>query len=287
MTVIVIGANGQLGREVTGFLRERGMEVTGLDHSDVEVADFESVRTVLGDAGPADLVINTAAMHRVPACEEDPQRAFEVNALGARNLARVTGERGWILVHISTDYVYDGVKGKPYSEKDSPRPLNVYGNSKLAGEFFIPSLTDRYYILRVSGIFGVHPCRAKGHNFVELMLHLAEEKEEVRVVDDEILTPTHTLDVARQLERMISARAEFGLYHVSARGSCSWYRFCREIYRIRQVATPLKKADPGEFATGVRRPKYSVLRNAHLQAQGLDIMPHWKEGLRDYLQRIP
>jgi len=287
MTVIVIGANGQLGGEVTGFLRERGMEVTGLDHSDVEVADFESVRTVLGDAGPADLVINTAAMHRVPACEEDPQRAFEVNALGARNLARVTGERGWILVHISTDYVYDGVKGKPYSEKDSPRPLNVYGNSKLAGEFFIPSLTDRYYILRVSGIFGVHPCRAKGHNFVELMLHLAEEKEEVRVVDDEILTPTHTLDVARQLERMISARAEFGLYHVSARGSCSWYRFCREIYRIRQVATPLKKADPGEFATGVRRPKYSVLRNAHLQAQGLDIMPHWKEGLRDYLQRIP
>jgi dTDP-4-dehydrorhamnose reductase len=139
----------------------------------------------------------------------------------------------------------------------------------------------------VSGIYGRFLCRAKGHNFVQLMLRLAREREEVRVVDDEILTPTHTADIARQIRHMVEQGAEHGLYHVTAQGSCSWYRFCREIFKIRGINTPLHRAGPGEFAGGVQRPKYSVLHNGRLTAQGLDVMPDWKDGLREYLDELP
>ena len=155
----------------------------------------------------ADVVVNTAAMHQVEKCEADPARAFAVNALGARHLALAANALDARLVHISTDYVFDGAKAAPYLESDCPLPLNVYGNSKLAGELFVRSLAEKHYVLRVSGLYGQNPCLEKGGlNFVDLMLKLSRERKEVRVVDDEVLTPTSTREVARQLLLMLQGR---------------------------------------------------------------------------------
>lgn len=286
MKIVVIGANGQLGSDILDTLVAAGHEVVPLNHDRIEMADTGSIRAAINQAAPG-LVVNTAAMHHVEKCEADPEQAYRVNALGPAALAAVCRERGIFLYHISTDYVFDGLKREPYTETDCPAPLNVYANTKLAGEFYISAAWSRHCILRVSGIYGHRPCRAKGGNFVETMLRLAAEREEVRVVDDEFLSPTFTADIAAQVKTMIAAEAEPGLYHVTAAGECSWYEFAREIFSLAGSNVRLSRAAPGEFAVKVKRPKYSVLENARLQEQDLDRMPHWKDGLKRYLESRP
>jgi len=283
MKIAIIGANGQLGSDIYSVLGSSGHQVTPLNHDQVEMADAKSIHRAVEKTAP-DLVINTAAMHHVEKCEADPLQAYRINAMGSAALAEACREAGAVLYHISTDYVFDGRKGEPYQESDCPAPLNVYANTKLAGEHYISSLWPRHCILRVSGIFGHTPCRAKGGNFVETMLRLASEREEVRVVDDEFLSPTYTRDIADQIVSMIGSDAEFGLYHVTAGGECSWYDFAREIFSLAGSNVRLNRAAPGEFAVKVQRPKYSVLENSRLQEQNLDRMPHWKEGLKRYLE---
>jgi dTDP-4-dehydrorhamnose reductase len=225
-------------------------------------------------------------MHNVDACEREPAKAFAVNGIGARNLAVLSNKLDFVLFHTSTDYVFDGAKQMPYIETDCPRPLNVYGNTKLAGEYFVQTLARKHFVLRVSGLYGTNPCRAKGgSNFVNLMLKLAKERDEVRVVDDEVLTPTFTEDIAKQIISMRD-KDEYGLYHATAQGSCSWYRFAFEIFRLSGTKVKLSIADPNEFPMKVPRPKYSVLENAGLKALNLDLMPPWEDGLRRYLGRI-
>jgi dTDP-4-dehydrorhamnose reductase len=220
----------------------------------------------------------------VEQCEDNPVKAFEVNAVGARNLALVSNDMDAALMHISTDYVFDGKKRAPYVETDKPMPLNVYANTKLSGEHFVEAIAKKYYVLRVSGIYGKAPCIGKGGmNFVELMVKLSREREEVRVVDNEFLTPTSTAEIANQVVKMIESDAAYGLYHVTAEGSCSWYEFAKEIFEITKPNVKLNKAAPGEFAVKVNRPEYSVLENKFLKDQGIDVMRHWKEGLRTYL----
>ena len=285
MKVAVIGANGQLGSDVYRVFQDNGDNVVALNHDAFEVSNFETVDYVMHDVMP-DLVINTAAMHNVEACEEDPVKSFAVNGIGARNLALVSNDAGFILMHISTDYVFDGAKQAPYVEADFPIPLNVYGNTKLSGELFVRTIANKHFVLRVSGLYGMNLCRAKGgHNFVTLMLKLANERDEVRVVDDEILTPTYTEDIAHQIVRL-SQCTDYGLYHVTAQESCSWYEFAGKIFEFTNASVHLSKADPGEFPAKVPRPKYSVLENKALQSVGLDIMPHWSVGLQRYLKEI-
>jgi dTDP-4-dehydrorhamnose reductase len=153
----------------------------------------------------------------------------------------------------------------------------------LSGECFIESIAEKFYILRVSGIYGLNPCRAKGSNFVQTMLKLSGERDELRVVDDEFLTPTFTEDISNQIVELVDAEPECGIYHVTAEGECSWYEFAREIFSITGIKVVLNPADPGEFAGNVNRPKYCVLENKHLKDQNLNRMSHWKEGLRRYL----
>src|ERR1700733_320109 len=161
MRVVVVGGNGQLGIDIASAFSDRGDTVVSLTHADIELSNLDSVRSRLSTT-PADIVVNTAAMHHVEKCEEQPDKAFAVNAIGARNLALVTRELASVLVHISTDYVFDGAKGKPYHEDDVPLPLNVYGNSKLAGEYLVRTVNPRHFVLRTSALYGKHPCRAKG-----------------------------------------------------------------------------------------------------------------------------
>jgi dTDP-4-dehydrorhamnose reductase len=282
MRIAVIGANGQLGADLVAAFTSNGDSIQALTHSEIELSDRDSVQRAVEGIGP-EVIVNTAAMHHVEACESDPGKAFAVNALGARNLAVAAKSSGASLIHVSTDYVFDGEKSQPYVEDDNPRPLNAYGISKLAGEHFVRSSTDRHFVVRSSGLYGTNLCRAKGGlNFVELMLKLAKDRGEVKVVDNEFVTPTSTSELALQIVRLSRSDA-YGLYHATAEGSCSWYEFAREIFQATQTPVRLIVAGPNEFPAKVPRPKYSVLENQALKARGLNQFKPWQNGLHKYL----
>jgi dTDP-4-dehydrorhamnose reductase len=282
MKIVVIGANGQLGVDVVNAFRSNGDEVAPLSHSDVELSNLESVSARLGELQPQ-VVINTAAMHHVENCEKEPQKAFAVNGVGAYNLSLAARKIDATVMHVSTDYVFDGAKGTPYEETDAPRPLNAYGNTKLSGEYFVRSTADKHFVLRTSAIYGKNPCRAKGGlNFIELMLKLAKERDELRVVDSEVVSPTPTLEIAKQMV-VLSRSDKYGLYHATAEGSCSWYEFAREIFSLTNTKVNLQVAGPNEFPAKVARPKYSVLENRALKNQQLNVFRPWREGLREYI----
>jgi dTDP-4-dehydrorhamnose reductase len=282
MTVVVIGANGQLGTDLVAAFREAGEATTGLIHADLDICSLESTRTVLGNIQPS-VIVNTAAMHQVENCEKEPQRAHEVNALGAQNLSIAARGLDAKLVHISTDYVFDGSKNRPYVEADPPAPLNVYGKTKLAGEAFIRNMAEKYFIVRTSALYGRSPCRAKGgKNFVDLMLKLSAERDELRVVDDEIVSPTSTSELAAQIVAL-SRTDHYGLYHATAEGSCSWYHFAKAIFEVTNTKVNLKIAGPNDFPVKVPRPKYSVLENNGLKNLGLNLFAPWQSGLEAYL----
>jgi len=278
----VIGANGQLGHDVVRAFAEQRDEVRALTHEDIELSSLESVAACLR-ATRAEVVVNTAAMHNVESCEQQPGRAQEVNVVGARNLATATRDLGSVLIHVSTDYVFDGAKDTPYVESDEARPLNVYGRTKLEGEQFVQDINPKRFVLRTAALYGSHPCRAKGgQNFVDLMLRLARERGRVRVVDNEFTSPTATADLARQIASLSRSDA-YGLYHATAEGSCSWYEFAREIFRMAEVPVTLEVASPNEFPAKVPRPAYSVLENRKLKSQNLNLFRPWQDGLHAYL----
>jgi len=286
MKIAVIGANGQLGSDVVAAFRSRGDEVVPLAHSDIELSDIDSVSACLQGLRPH-VVVNTAAMHHVENCEREPEKAFAVNGLGTRNLALAARDFDATLMHVSTDYVFDGTKGSPYEETDAPNPLNVYGNTKLSGEYFVRCTLEKHFVLRTSAIYGRNPCRAKGGlNFIELMLKLARERDEVRVVDSEFITPTSTAELAREMVALSRVDC-YGLYHATAEGCCSWHEFAREIFALTGTKVNLKVAGPNEFPAKVPRPKYSVLENRGLKSHKLNVFKPWQEGVREYLSSTP
>jgi len=284
--IAVIGSNGQLGSDVCEAFRRNGDAVFGLTHSDLELTSPSSVEAALSACTP-EFIINTAAMHHVEKCEADPAAAFAANAIGAKNVAEWAKRADATVAYIGTDYVFDGGKAAPYVETDVASPLNVYGITKLAGEHFTSACAGKCFVLRVSAIYGHQPCRAKGGlNFVELMLKLSRERDKVRVVDDEFVTPTPTVAIAAQLVAL-SRSCHYGLYHATAEGSCSWYEFAAEIFRATGSKIRLEKADPGEFPAKVARPKYSVLENRALKAIQMNVFTDWREGLQSYLDSRP
>jgi dTDP-4-dehydrorhamnose reductase len=285
MKVAVLGANGQLGADLVIAFREAGDEVIPLDHGDLEVSDDSSVMSALRNVS-AELIVNTAAMHDVEKCELDPGRAFAVNALGTRFIARACATSGAALVHVSTDYVFGGEKGSPYVETDAPRPLNTYGISKLAGEYYARCENPKTFVVRTSAIYGSHPCRAKGgDNFVRLMLRLGRERGKVRVVDDELVSPTYAVDLAKQIVR-IARTNEFGLYHATSSGQCTWHEFATAIFEEAGMDVVTEIATAADFPAKVRRPAYSVLDNRALRDRGLDVMPSWRDALKRYISAL-
>jgi dTDP-4-dehydrorhamnose reductase len=285
MRVAIVGASGQLGMDLVQVFTNCRDEVCALTHADVELCERESVAGCLSSLMPS-IVVNAAAMHHVENCEAEPERAFAVNALGGRNLALVSHEIGAVLVQISTDYVFDGQKGRPYVEEDAPLPLNVYGNSKLASEYFVRTINPKHYVLRTSALYGKNPCRAKGgRNFVDLMLKVGRERGRVRVVDTEIVSPTSTAQLAAQVRTLCDVKA-YGLYHATSEGSCSWYEFAREIFAQSNMAVDVQRAGPDEFPAKVSRPKYSVLENANLKRFRVNQFTPWQDGLREYLAQV-
>lgn len=288
MKALVIGAEGQLGSEVCRAFGEGEVHRADLDGGGIhlDLRDAAHVRRLIVDELRPDAVINCAAAHNVPQCEEDPGLAFAVNAAGVRGLARACHTAGARLVHVSTDYVFGQGGTRPYLETDLPAPLNVYGASKLAGEHLAAAECPDHVIIRTAAIYGPAPCRAKGgKNFVGTMLDLARRNPEVRVVTDEITTPTYTVPLARQM-RLLAEKGAPGLYHCTCKGACSWYEFAEAIFEDTGTPAVLVEAKSAEFQSAVRRPSYSVLDNRNARSQGLEIMPGWREALREYLETL-
>ncbi|TSA15789.1 dTDP-4-dehydrorhamnose reductase [bacterium] len=280
MTIAVVGADGQLGTEIVKVFADE--IVISLMQSDIEISEIGSVEKAFAKNRP-DIVINTASFVNVELCENEREKAFLVNETGALNLARVLEEQKIPLLHISTDYVFDGLKRSPYEENDTPNPLNVYGASKLAGERAIQANCSRHYIVRTSGLYGHAQCLGKGANFIEKILARSKEKDELQVVDDEVLTPTYTLDLARQI-RVLAKTGNYGMYHATNNGECSWFEFAKEALRIAGLSTRVVPVSSKNYPSEVQRPAYSVLANSRLISQGLDRMPVWQESLAAYFE---
>ena len=280
MKVAVIGATGQLGVDLCRVFSAQGATVFALTHREIDVSASGQVERVLS-AIEVDVVISTAAFHKVEECEQQPAQSFAVNAIGPRNLAHVCRKKNAVLVHFSTDYVFDGAQRRPYSECDLPLPLNVYGVSKLAGEHMLRLTWERHFVVRTCGLYGVAGSSGKGGNFVETMLKKAADGTPIRVVNDQVLTPTFTGDSPGAVSKLVRTEA-YGLYHISAEGECSWYEFARKIFELEKLAVDLTPVSTTEFPSPVRRPPYSVLSKGKLKQVGIE-MPRWEDGLRRYL----
>jgi len=285
---VVVGANGQLGIEVVRALTEAGHSVAELTHADVDVADIVSVRRSIAGLG-ADVVINTAALS-VEASEADPDRAADVNAVGAANVSSVASAVEARVVHISTDYVFDGRKGSPYLESDTTNPVNAYGRTKLAGEKAVLEADGRNLVVRSSGLYGLAGCRAKnGMNFVTTMLALAGSRDSLAVVDDEALSPTFTEPLARMIVSLIESEAR-GVIHATATGSCNWFEFAREIFALAGVEIDVRPVSSAKFAANatirVDRPPNTALESERLPGLGIAPMSDWRSQLTDYVNQL-
>jgi dTDP-4-dehydrorhamnose reductase len=286
--VALIGANGQLGTDITrlwsdSVLGRRGDELIGLTHADIEVTDPNFVRSVLSGVQPS-IVINTAAYHDVDQCEANPLEAFQVNALGAKHVAEACRDLGALMVHFSNDCVFDGTKGTPYVEDDSPAPISAYGISEVGGERFLRYiLPEDHLLVRSVGLYGVAGASGKGGNFLETMLRLAREGQAIRVVDDQITTPTYTLDLAETLLEVI-AKDVRGTLHITNAGQCSWYEFTNEVFDMLGMHPDFAAISTAEARDPAQRPQYSVLDNSRLQSLGIKQPRHWREALMDYLK---
>ncbi len=280
MKILIIGADGQLGTDLCKVIPKK--EQVPLTIQDIDITDREKTFQVIKKHSP-DVIINTAAYHNVDKCEDEPALAFAVNAEGVKHVAEACREAKAVLVHISTDYVFDGEKGSPYVETDPPNPLSVYAKSKYTGEQNVKEVLEKHFIVRSTGLYGVAGCLGKGGtNFVEGMLKRAETQPELKVVTDEVLSPTYTLDLAGKINQLVRTK-HFGLYHIVNHGECSWYEFASMIFDLLGRRVTIQKATSSEFKTKARRPKYSVLRNANLEKIGLDDMRPWQEALKAYL----
>lgn len=284
MKVALIGSTGQLGTDLTTVISgQPGINLIPLTHNDIEIQDYESTSRILAEIAPA-MVINTAAYHDVDACEDDSARAFAVNAYAVRNLALICKSLDAALLHISSDYVFggNGDRCRPYTELDPPYPINAYGISKLAGEYFIRYILDRYWIVRTSGLYGLAGSSGKRENFVELMLRLAQEGRDIQVVNDQTLTPTYTLDLSCAITQLVQTQ-HYGVFHITNGGSCSWYEFAARIFELVGLEPPLMPTTTAEFGARALRPAYSVLANQALVQAGLESLRPWECALEAYL----
>jgi dTDP-4-dehydrorhamnose reductase len=272
MKLLVTGSNGQLGLELAGLLPKRGHEVVALARQELDVADAGAVERVVEEHSP-DVVVNAAAYTNVDGCEKEGELAYAVNAIGPRNLAQACGRRGCELLHVSTNYVFDGESAGPYEPFDPPNPISAYGRTKLAGEEHVMRLTNRWYVVRSAGVYG------RGHNFVRTMLRVAGERDSLKVKDDEFISPTYARDLAEGIAGIIEA-GRYGLYHLTNAGSCSWYEFTREIFRLAGVETEVVPIPGSEYPLPAARPANGVLSSL-----GSPELRPWSEALADYLER--
>ena len=270
MKIYIIGKNGQLGKDIDTVLSEKhSVEGGGRECFDITRTDefFSFIKN------KSDLIINTSAYHNVPLCEDNMEQANTMNAYIPEKMAAFCFENHIKFIHFSTDYVFDGLKSKPYIETDTPNPLNVYGKSKYNGEIAIAKVNPDALIMRISGIYGKNPGRIKGYNFVNKIL--SDGEKQLKVVNDQMVSPTYTKNIAKQILHIIDS---------ADKGEITWYDFAREILSIAGIEKQVIEIKTGNEPP--KRPMYSVLKNQHLIDHNLDIMPKRGEAIRDYISLI-
>lgn len=277
MRTALFGSKGQLGKDINIIFSEFG-EVCGSDLPELDIADADAVNDFVKDSS-ADIVINAAAYTNVEAAEDDSENAFLANEVGARNVAMAANQINVPVVYYSTDYVFGGLKTTPYLPDDKIAPIGVYARSKTAGEEATRLATDKHYILRTAWLYG-----PGGNNFIEKIIAAAKSRPDLKVVDDEIGSPTHTLDLARATAELVKSDA-FGTYHAVNNGSCSRYEFALKILELAGIDTPVNPCSSAEFETKAERPLYSVLSTHTLEAASGFKMSMWDEALKEYMSR--
>lgn len=276
MRILLTGSNGQLG---TDLRLVAGPEHELIAHDlDLDITDRAAVMRRVAEVRP-DIVVNAAAYTNVDGAEADEINAYRVNALGPQSIALACQAASVPMMHVSTDFVFSGEAGTPYTEFDMPDPRGVYGRSKYAGEQYVAGLLSRFYICRTSWLYGVG-----GPNFVKTMMKAGRERDEVKVVDDQEGSPTYSRDLARKLLEIMDTGA-FGVYHVSNSGSITWNRFTKDIFEIAGIETPVLPITTAELARPAPRPRYSTMRGLALEIQGVAPMRPYREALEDFISR--
>jgi len=274
MKILITGSSGMLGRDIVDVLSLGHDVVTS---GSLDIRDLEGVMELLRETRP-DVVVHAAAFTDVDCAETERDTAYQVNVLGTRNIAAAASEVGSSILYISTDYVFDGEKGEGYLEFDEPNPINFYGKTKYLGEVSVRELSERFYIVRTSWLFG-----RNGRNFVRTMIELAEMGHEISVVDDQYGSPTYTRDLAEAIGKLVE-RPAYGVYHITNSGQCSWYEFASDIFNELGMELQLKPVKSHEFPRPARRPSFSVLRNYNWSMEGFKPLRSYRDALKDYLK---
>ena len=278
MKILITGSNGMLGHDLIEVLKEQH-ELILTTSKTLDITDKEHVIEFICENNP-DVVINSAAYTDVDGCETNQDLAYSVNGDGVRNLALACRKADCPLVHISTDYVFNGKNTRPWVEDDDVGPINVYGKSKLKGEEAVLEILDKFFILRTAWLYGV-----KGKNFPKTMLELAKDHSEITVVHDEVGTPTYTPDLASAISELIETDY-YGIYHLTNSGKCSWCEFARHIFEVAGVDVKVIPVTASEFARPAPRPSYSVLENRNWVKNGFQPLRSYKEAIKEYIELI-
>ena len=285
MNTVLIGKRGQLGAELERILSQKGGKVYAFDHQELDITDYQHTNDVLTRIRP-DILINTSAYHVLSECETHPEQAFSVNAFSLKNLAVTCGKQKIKFVTYSTDYVFDGTKGTPYTEEDCPNPLQLYGLSKLAGEIICLNYNPDSIVIRTCGVYGgAQGSRAKKGNIVLTILQDAQQKNHLEVSSEQVVSPTYAGDLAECTVALLKSNSARGVYHLVNEGICSWYEFAKEIITRENLTIRIKPINrKGEYA-GIKRPLFSALANTRAKSIGVS-MPSWQDALKRYLTSI-
>ena len=277
--IIVTGCNGQLGRAVNLFFKdEADISFVNTDVGELDITNIDKVMELAREVKPY-AIINCAAHTGVDACETEYDKAFKINAIGPRNLAIAARETGAKLMHISTDYVFDGKATKPYVETDATNPHGAYGSTKLAGENFVKDFADRYFILRTAWLYG------DGKNFAKTMLRLSEDHDMVTVVGDQFGSPTSAAELTKAINALLFTE-NYGTFHATCEGSCSWAEFAKEVFRLAGKATQVKAITTEEYGAAAPRPAYSVLENRMFKLTTDFMFADWHDAIAEYIKTL-
>ncbi|MFN2450464.1 MAG: dTDP-4-dehydrorhamnose reductase [Candidatus Baltobacteraceae bacterium] len=279
---VLLGGAGQLGSEIRRTWS--GVDILAPARRELDITDAAAVHAFVlaADAGA---VVNCAAFHNVEQCEREPDKAFAANALAVDGLARASEQAGARFVTVSTDYVFDGGASRPYTEEDTPAPLNAYGVSKYAGELLVRRLQMQAYVVRTCGVYGMRESAGKGHTFVDRIVAQKREGQPLRIVSDQTVSPTFAGDLADGIRALLESGAPAGVYHIVNEGAVTWYDYAREALRGAGLDDTVEAIAHKDWKSDVRRPVYSALENARLHQIGIS-MPDWRAGLRRYLAAI-
>lgn len=279
MKILVTGVNGQLGYDVVKELEKREHQAVGVDRKEMDLTSTEQIKECIENVNP-EAIIHCAAYTAVDKAEDEEELCRRVNAIATKEIAECAKKLDIPMIYISTDYVFDGTKDGEYTEEDIPNPINVYGKTKYEGEVYVQELLEKYYIVRISWVFGEN-----GNNFIDTMLRLAKERDSLNVINDQVGSPTYTKDLSRLLVDMIETD-KYGIYHATNEGYCTWYEFAKEIFKVTNVDIQVNPINTSEYPTKAKRPINSKINKHKLVENELLILRDWKKALDDYIIKV-